>query len=87
MKMLAEEGKSLLEGRPPEPNAVFLTFACLLLYVMDTKKPGWIDWLCLVVAVGNLALYLSRWRRHRAWTRRKDAWVKQIAEMGKASDG
>ena len=54
MKKLAEQALFLLEGRPPEPDAISLIVACVLLTMMDTKKPGWLDWFCLVMALGNL---------------------------------
>lgn len=90
MKKLAEEALFLLEGRPPEPEAISLIVACSLLTIMDTKKPGWLDWFCLVMALGNLAFYLYRWWRHRTWTRRRNAFVKRISEMSElqgAADG
>jgi len=83
MPALAKEAHFLLEGRPPKPEVTSLIVACALLTAatMDAKKLGWLDGLCLVMALGNLALYLYRWWRDRVWTRRRNAYVKRIHEM------
>jgi len=83
---LAAEGRALVDSRPHEASASFLTFACLLLFVADTKRPGWLDWFCITVAALNLALYVHRCRLNRRWEKRKDEWLEKVATLGRESD-